>query len=148
MQTINEQKLNAINELIKGFTTLVSLAADEPEQTSTIKTKGYTVTTKKIKCNGAEFTNYTYHIAITDGKNTASFINEGETSISLDNLASCENEHSSKFWFAKEDKKLHQLRRFGKSTGMKEQKKNLIKFIKSCLNIPISFSDGTFTYAI
>lgn len=140
--------MSTINGLIKGFATLISLATDEPEQTETIKAKGYTVTTEKIKCNGTINKGYIYYITISDGNNTASFINNGETSINLDNLASCENEYGSRFYYTKDDRKLHQLRRFGKSTGMKEQKENLMKFVKSCLNTPISFSDGTFTYAV
>ena len=149
MTTINERKLNAISNLIANFfTTLITLAADETEQPETVKAKGYIVTTKKTKNNGALNKGYTYVIDITDGKNTASFINNGETSININNLIRCENKYGSRFLFDKEDKKLHQLRGFGKSTGMKEQKENLMAFVKSCLNSPISFSDGTFTYAV
>lgn len=148
MSTINEKKLNAINELVNSFTALVMLAADETERTETTSAKGYTITTKKTKNNGANKKGYTYYITITDGKNTASFINEGQTSIKLDDLASCENEHGSRFFYTKDDKKLHQLTNFGKRTGAKDQKEKLMKFVKNCLNSPISFSDGTLTYAV
>ncbi len=148
MTTINERKLNAISNLIANFfTTLITLAADETEQPETVKAKGRIVTTKKTKNNGALNKGYTYLIYVTDGENTATFINNGETSININNLIHCENKYGSRFLFG-EDKKLHQLRGFGKNTGMKEQKENLMEFVKSCLNSPISFSDGTLTYAV
>lgn len=113
--------------------------------TNTIPTS-YTVTTEKIKCNGRVFKGYSYTVKITDEKHTATFTNGGESSISLENFIGGENSHGSRFYMDKGDNVLHQLVRFGKSTGSKQQKAEMMEFIKSVLHIGIKFTDGVMSY--
>ncbi len=116
-------------------------------KTTNTNPTGYTVTTKKMKCNGRVFQGYAYTVEITDGKHTATFTNGGESSISLENFISGENNHGSRFYMCKGENVLHQLVRFGKSTDSKQQKAEMMEFIKSVLHIGIKFNDGVMTYA-
>lgn len=108
---------------------------------------GYTVTTKKIKCNGRVFKGYSYTVEITDGKHTARFNNGGESSISLENFIGSENMHGSRFYLNKESGVLYQLERFGKSDNNGEQAAVMMAFIKSVLHIGVKFTDSVMTYA-
>lgn len=109
--------------------------------------KTLSITTKKIKCSGRVFKGYSYFIDITDGKHTATFTNGGESSISLENFIGGENNHGSRFYLSKGDNVLHQLIKFGKSTDSKQQKADMMDFIKNVLHIGIKFTDGVMTYA-
>lgn len=104
------------------------------------------VITKKIKCDGRKFKGYSYFIEISDEKHTASFKNCGESSISLEDFIGGENNHGSRFYLSKGDNVLHQLIRFGKSTDIKQQKADMMEFIKNVLHIGIKFTDGVMVY--
>lgn len=154
--TINEKKLEAINMLIENFAALLAFATGETiekadDEIKPPKRKGYTVTTQKIKCEGAAPTReYHYHISITDGKYTADFMNGGRTSIELADFVEGTNQYKSRFW-AHHDAPgvLHFMRGFGtKNNELKKQKEEMLQFAKSCLSIPISYADGTFVYSV
>ena len=149
MKTINTAKVEAVSQLIENFTKLLELTADNQEQKEIYHQKGYTVITRKIKCNGTQYKGYKYSVEISDGKNNALFSSKGDTKITLSDFGSGHNEHGSKFYaYSTNPGVLHQLRAFGKSTDSKKQKAAMMEFIKSCLDIPICFTEGTFTYAV
>lgn len=105
-----------------------------------------TVTTKKTKCNGAKFKGYLYFVEVTDGQNTASFINDGKASITLADFTSATNKHGSKYCMNKGNNVLYQLPRFGKSSENEQQKAEIMEFIKGVLHIGVKFGDGVLTY--
>lgn len=101
-----------------------------------------TITTKKTKNYGLRpKTEYSHYIEITDGQHTATFINNGESVLTLDHFVSGQNPCGSKFWMSKADHKLHHNSNWGIKTSMKQQKEALRKFIDMCMSIRIFFDD-------
>lgn len=101
-----------------------------------------TITTKKTKNNGLRpKTEYSHYIEITDGQHTATFINNGESVLTLDNFVSGQNPCGSKFWMTKADHALHFNSAWGTQKAIKQQKEALRKFIDMCMSIKIFFDD-------
>lgn len=115
-------------------------------KTNNTNKTNYTITTEKFKCNGSKFKGYLYTVKITDGKHIAYFSNNGESSISLKGFMSCENSHGSRFYLDKDKNILHQLLSFGKRSGSRQQKAEMMEFINSVLHIEIKFNNGVMTY--
>lgn len=110
-----------------------------------------TITTKRMKNNGLRpKTEYSHLIEITDGKHKATFINNGESVLTIDNFASGENELKSRFWMSRADHKLHYMSSYGVNKAVKQQKEALKKFIKMCLSININFvnDEGVLVYNV
>lgn len=170
----NEEKMKAVNELVKNLANLfVVLTADgneaalmteqpesikaipakTPERVKELNVKPYTVTTKKYKCKGVcPNAAYSYSINVTDGINTATFDNYGLNCLELKDCTGATNKYNSRFWMQRRNPGvLHYMRGFGnKGNELKEQKEEMLEFIKSCLNIPIKYvdeEDGVFTYS-
>lgn len=102
----------------------------------------YVVITKKTRNEGLRpAKEFSHMVIISDGKHTATFINDGESVLTLDNFASGQNQLGSKFWMSKADHKLHYNSNWGVKTSMKQQKEALKRFIENCLNLRIVF-DG------
>lgn len=109
-----------------------------------------TITTKKIKCNGRVFKGYLYTVEMTDGMNTALFLSDGGSSITMENFGSATNEFNSKFdAHGNKPGTLHQLINWGKRTDGKQQKEKMMEFLNECLKMPILFTEkeeGEYTY--
>ena len=106
------------------------------------KNLDYVVVTQKTRNQGLRpKTEFSYMVTISDGKHTATFINNGESFLTLDNFASGQNQLGSKFWMSKADHKLHYNSNWGVKTSMKQQKEALKRFIENCLTVTILFDD-------
>ena len=111
-------------------------------KTPIAKNPCYVVITKKTRNEGLRPAKEFSHMAIiSDGKHTATFINDGESFLTLDNFEAGENQCGSKFWMSKADHKIHYNSNWGVKTSMKQQKEALKRFIENCLKLSIVFDD-------
>ena len=111
---------------------------------NTNATKDYMVTTKVYKCNGRKFKGYSYHVEITDGKLTASFITHGANKLDFAMFASGENALKNEFFRDGNLLRLNSHKGTRTRNGLEAQRKEMMDFVNSILNagIDINYTDG------
>lgn len=117
-------------------------------ETKNISTKkaAYTVTTEKTKCDGKKFKGFIYTVEITDGKNTASFISNGEKNLDFEKLGSATNERGAKF-IKGSGKTLYLMPNWNKGGNISEQTARMLDFVNKVLTINVKFAvDGVLIY--
>lgn len=110
------------------------------------------ITTKRVKCDGLNpKTDYHYFVTMTDGKNIAMFISDGSDKIKLSDFSRFENSDGTAFvGYSNNPGILRYLygKNHFKSNTVKEQKKQAIDFIKSCLTFPAIFNGNQHVYIL
>lgn len=117
----------------------------------TNNTKTLFVTTKKTKRNGRINNGYSYYITVSDGENSADFLNHGKDKITFADLCGTQNKYNTRFEADKANKTLYRLYGWGtrQEVTYKQQAEDMMNFINEVLarDINIVYRDeGELTY--
>ena len=107
------------------------------------------VTTKKIKIHKG----YHYYIIVSDGENSASFINHGRDKITFSDLCSADNKYKTRFDRDRSNNTLYRMPGWGtrKEVTYKQQVADMMQFVNEVLerDINIVYRDNdVLTYTV
>ncbi len=114
-------------------------------------TKTLFVTTKKTKHNGRINNGYSYYITVSDGENSANFLNHGKDKITFSDLCGTQNKYNTRFYIDKTNNTLYRLYGWGtrKEITYEKQADDMMSFVNEVLarDIDILYRDeGKLTY--
>lgn len=109
----------------------------------------FTVTTKKIKCDGEKYKGYHYFVDVTDGKETVSFVSDSEGHIDFSRIGDVTDENGTRYILGGEHE-LYLMRSWYKGGNIKKLKARMLDFVDKVLamNIEVKFTAdvGILTY--